>query len=170
MEHILDIDNQEELLFPIFKNIKESNTILLLGAGASVGEKTYLSKDLIRYYEEKIKIRLDESNITHWIDILSANSNFSRSDFDNFVNDLLKKLKVTDAHRILASIPWREIITTNYDLLIERAFDEIEGTSSKLHDLKIIRNRQEYNYRESNSEIKYIKLNGCIQDKSKYPL
>lgn len=170
MEHILDIDDQEELLFPIFKNIKESNAILLLGAGASVGEKTYLSKDLIRYYEEKIDTKLNESNITRWIDILSANNNFNRSNFDNFVNDLLKKLPVTESHKILASIPWREIITTNYDLLVERAFDEIENTSSKMHEIKIIRSRQEYNYRESNSEIKYIKLNGCIQDKSKYPL
>ena len=39
MEHILDIEKQAEELNAIFLKIKESNTILFLGAGASVTEK-----------------------------------------------------------------------------------------------------------------------------------
>jgi hypothetical protein len=54
MEHILDIDKQAEELNEIFLKIKESNTILFLGAGASVGEKRYLSKEVIEYYESAI--------------------------------------------------------------------------------------------------------------------
>ena len=50
MNHILNIDTQETELIEIFKNIRESNTILFLGAGASVGEKKYLSRELIVYF------------------------------------------------------------------------------------------------------------------------
>lgn len=168
--HILNIEKQKEELYPIFKKIQEGNTILFLGAGASVGEKRFLSKELISFYEEKINKRLEEENITKWIDILSADPSFSRSHFDHFVNDVLKKLMLTQAHLIMATIPWREIITTNYDLLVEQAYDEVANSSSKLFDIKPIRNVQQYSYRESNTEVKYIKLNGCIQDKSLYPL
>ena len=37
MEHILDISKHTEELHDIFKKIRDSNTILFLGAGASVG-------------------------------------------------------------------------------------------------------------------------------------
>ncbi|AFL84699.1 hypothetical protein Belba_2132 [Belliella baltica DSM 15883] len=170
MEHILDIEKQEEDLNAIFLNIKQSNTILFLGAGASVGEKRYLSKEIIEFYESHIGKELNEPNITKWLDILSADDSFRRTHFDNFVQDLLQKLTVSEAHKVMASIPWREIITTNYDLLIERAFDAIMDSSQKIYDLKPVKNQKQYNYRESNTEVRYIKLNGCISDKSLYPL
>ena len=170
MEHILDLDSQVEELEDLFAKIRQSNTILFLGAGASVGEKKYLSKQLIEYYESKLGYSLNETNITRWIDILSANEKFSRSDFDNFVVSILQKLQITEAHKIMAGVPWREIITTNYDLLVERAYDTINTTSSKIYDLKPIRSLKQLNYKESNNEIRFIKLNGCISDKSLYPL
>lgn len=70
----------------------------------------------------------------------------------------------------MCCVPWREIITTNYDLLVERAYDETSNDSSNIYDLKVVRNIEQYNYLESNTEIKYIKLNGCISDKGLYPL
>lgn len=170
MNHILDLSSQESELVEIFKKIQEGNSILFLGAGASVGEKKYLSKQIIEFYEEKINKHINESNITKWVDILSADPEFKRSHFDDFVYNLLKTLKSTEAHEILATIPWREIITTNYDLLVEQAFDSILNTSNKMYDIKVIRNLQQYNYMQSNTEVKYIKLNGCIQDKKMYPL
>lgn len=169
MEHILDIELQKDELFEIFTKIRDSNTILFLGAGASVGERKYLSAELIELYELHLGRSLNENNITNFIDILSADTRFSRQHFDDFVANLLRKLKVTEAHRILASLPWLEIITTNYDLLLEMAFDEISNASDRVYDLKAIRNLRELNYRESNTEVKYIKLNGCMKDKSQYP-
>lgn len=170
MEHILDTTKQSGELHAVFKQIQESNTILFLGAGASVGEKKYLSKEIISYYEAALGRNIHESNITKFVDILSADENFSRTHFDNFVIQMLQKLKLTEAHKILATIPWRQIITTNYDLLVERAYNEITQTSQKIYDLKVIRNIKQYSYRESNTEVKFIKLNGCIQDSSLYNL
>ena len=168
--HILDLDQQREELYPIFQKMRDGNTILFLGAGASVGEKKYLSKELIELYEDKIGKKIDEKDITKWIDILSADTSFKRTHFDSYVNDTLKKLTITEGHKILASIPWRQIITTNYDLLVEQAFDAIADSPDKIYELKPIKSKKEYYYRESNSEVKYIKLNGSIDDRSKYPL
>lgn len=170
MEHILDFEKQFDELIPIFQKIAEGNTILFLGAGASVGEKRYLSKEVIQYYEAYLGKNYSEPNITRFVDILSADEKFTRSHFDNEAVKYLHKLDLTESHKIVAAIPWREIITTNFDLLIERAYDEINKTSEKIYDLKIVRNVKQYYYRESNAELKYIKLNGCIQDVSLYPL
>lgn len=170
MEHILDLEAQEVELFSIFKKIQESNTILFLGAGASVGEKRYLSKEIIEYYEPFLKKKNSETNITKFIDYLSADEDFSRNDFDLEVVKLLQKLKITEAHRIMASIPWREIITTNYDLLVERAYDAINNTHQHSYDLRPIKKFNQYNGICSKTEVKYIKLNGCIQDIGQYPL
>src|SRR5688572_3698578 len=123
MDHILNVDEQTQQLYEIFRKMRESNTILFLGAGASVGEKKYLSAQLIELYEQYLGKTLGENNIKIWIDILAADPQFRRQHFDNFVFGLLQKLKITEAHKILATVPWNEIITTNYDLLIEQAYD-----------------------------------------------
>jgi len=170
MKHILNIEKQRSELHNVFKKIHEGNTILFLGAGASVGEKKYLSKEIIELYEEYLGKQLNENDITKFVDILSADPDFRRTHFDNEVEKLLKKLKPTESHLILARLPWREIITTNYDLLVEQAYDQIRGSSKFLHEIIPIRELKEVNYFSGNNEIKYIKLNGCISDKSKYPL
>lgn len=136
MNHILNIESQKDALHALFKEIQEQNTILFLGAGASVTEKRYLSSDIIQYYEQYLNKNLQENNITKWLDILSAAPFFNRNHFDGEVVKMLQKLKVTDAHKILASIPWREIITTNYDLLVEQAYDALAGTSRGEYSLK----------------------------------
>lgn len=169
MEHILDLEEQKNSLVELFEKIRTGNTILFLGAGASIGQKKYLSKEIIELYEQSLQKDLNENDITKWIDILSADASFDRKNFDDFVASLLKKFNLTEGHKTLASIPWREIITTNYDLLVEEAYDYISSTHQKSLELKTIRSLNEYNYRESNSEVKYIKLNGCLSDKRKYP-
>ena len=170
MKHILNLEESNSELNEIFLKINESNTILFLGAGASIGEKKYLSKHIIEFYESKIGKNLNEPDITKWIDVLSENDDFSRTDFDNFVVDIIKKLEVTESHKIIASLPWREIITTNFDLLIEEAFDEVNKFSDKNLDLFTVRRLNDFFHKTANSELKYIKLNGCIKDKSIYPL
>jgi hypothetical protein len=170
MNHILDLKLQQAELVTLFEIMHEGNSILFLGAGASVGEKRYLSKEIIEYYEEYLGKHYSEGNITKFVDILSADPTFDRAHFDNEVEKMLRKYEVTDAHKIVASIPWREILTTNYDLLLERAYDEIKQTSNHVSDIVPIKELREFNYRTSKDEIKYVKLNGCISDKGKYPL
>lgn len=170
MEHILNIDTQSHLLNDLFASIAQRNTILFLGAGASVGDKKYLSREIIEYCEDKLHVSLDIQDITRFIDILSASPKFDRMQFDQMVFDILKKYKITEGHLIMASMPWREIITTNYDLLVEQAFEAVSQTPNQTYSLKRIRSVQDIHHRTSNDEIRYIKLNGCLSDIDKYKL
>ncbi|MDP2365587.1 MAG: hypothetical protein Q8M94_17695, partial [Ignavibacteria bacterium] len=80
----------------MFHSISTGNAILFLGAGASVTEKRYLSKDIILLYEENINKNLGVTDLVEFVDILSADEKFDRIEFDTFVYKLLEKLKFND--------------------------------------------------------------------------
>ncbi len=172
MEHILELtkDAIEYLRQNIFSAIARGNAILFLGAGASVGGKKFLSQQIMNYYADKIGIHLETDDIVEFVDSLSADPQFNRTDFDSFVVDLLAKLDITDTHRIIARLNWREIITTNCDLVIERAYDNLTINSLANHKIKAIKKLSDYGYTPADDEVKYVKLNGCISDSQKYPL
>ena len=171
MNHILNLDKKGlQNLYELFHSIKSGNTILFLGAGASVTNKTYLSKQLIDLYEAKISKKLDTDDIIEFVDILQSQSGFNRNQFDNFVEQQLRRLEHSDAHLQLVDIPWHQIITTNYDVLLEQAAEKQQDSGLSGLQLKVIRSKDESYYTADGSQMKYIKLNGCISDKSKYPL
>lgn len=168
--HLLNpLTSDKQQLYEIFNKISEENTILFLGAGASVTDKEYLSKQIIDYYQDKIGKSFEIENITELLDVLSETSWFSRSDFDNYVYELLSRLKPTEIHKTILSIKWRQIITTNFDYLIEKADLDLKEGSKNIFEIYPVRNVKEYNHFLDRNQVKYIKINGCISDKSKYP-
>jgi len=170
MEHILD-DSPSNIKFleeNIFPNIYRGEVILFLGAGASVTNKKYLSIDIIKYYQDKLGIDLDTKDLIEFMDLLSARPDFDRNEFDSYILKLLDNLKISEVHKKIANIRWKEIITTNYDLLIEKVFEEESGRNGGLK-LKLVKNRDAYHGHIEANEIKYVKLNGCASDKSRYP-
>jgi len=172
MDHILD-DNEDLRKYlndDLFPSIKRGEVTLFLGAGASVTEMQFLGKTLIDYYEDKLGVNLGISDLIEFTDIISANPRFSREDFDNYIVSVLNKLNPTDTHKIIAGANWNQIITTNVDLILERAFDAIENTVQENKKIKTIRSISETHTHVTNAHIKYTKLNGCISNKNKYPL
>lgn len=172
MKHLLNLgpQNLDYLKKNVFPKIVSGNTILILGAGASVTDKSFLSSQLMSFYEAKTGFSYKTNDIVSYVDVLSKHADYDRRDFDLYVDQLLRKLTVSKTHKIIASSPWREIITTNYDLLVEKAFDEIHSTPDELLKIKRVRKASDYYHYTSNDEVKYVKLNGCISDRNKYPL
>ena len=144
MKHLMEKseENLSYLRDVIFPGIRDRNTILFLGAGASVGTKRFLGQQIIDLYSDKLGIRLTVNNLVDFVDQLSANPDiFDRDDFDTWVTETFsEKLKPTETHSAIVRMNWREIITTNFDLLIERAYDQIVGTRDHLLKIKVIRN------------------------------
>ena len=172
MYHITDVQGKgsEVLRRDIFPNIVSGNTILFLGAGASItDENMYLSSQLMDYHKSKSGNSYKTDSIIDYVDVLSRNPQFDRKEFDDIIENCLRNLEPTAFHTTIARLPWKEIITTNLDIIVEKAFDRVSGTSDKNKDLKPAKNLREYNYNPANDEIKYIKLNGCISDRTKYP-
>ena len=170
MYHITNLQENEELSEEIFPNILTGETILFLGAGASVNDdKNYLSCQLMEHHKAATGRIFQTDSIVEYVDVLSRNQEFHRNQFDDIVERRLRSLTPNPFHSTIARLPWKEIITTNLDLLVEKAFDKAIGTPDQNKTLKPIRTVGDYNYNPANDEIKFIKLNGCISDRNKYP-
>ena len=171
MKHIIDFDVEgQRQLEDLFKKIYDGNLVAFLGAGASVtDEYKYLSSDIIELYEAEINKKIGTKDIVKFIDILSKTSGFVRQEFDDFVFQLLNKLTATPGHKIFAHIPWKQIITSNMDILIERAYDEIRNSSEFEWEVEKVRSEKEYNKFLASNQIKLIKLHGCISDRNLFP-
>jgi len=172
MDHFLDLSNNSlsRLRQHVFPVIAKGDAILFLGAGASVSKHKFLSKDIIEFHKAKIGSSFETDDLTEYVDVMSSISTFDRNEFDDFVTDMLSKIRPSETHKMIASIDWRTIITSNQDLAIERAYDEIVSTPRQSLKLRVIRNQSEYLSMESNDEVRYVKLNGCISDKKRFPL
>lgn len=153
----------------IFQNMYNENTVLFLGAGFSyTNERNYLGTTLVNYYQETLGVDLETKDLVEFTDRASRLDAFSRQKFDQYVKSLLEKLKPEDAHLKVASMGWRQIVTTNMDLLLENAYSQIHGKTDEYKEILPIRSVAEYQKIISNDQIKYIKLNGCLSDLAKY--
>jgi hypothetical protein len=168
--HILNPSEDKHLLNNVFEKIFNKNAISLLGAGASVTNVQFLSKQLIELYEGKISKTFGTDDIIKFVDILQETPGISRADFDRFVIEQLAKLKPSIGHSIFVSIPWKQIITTNYDTLVEEASDHEIRNHNTHYKIHVIRKKNQLDYQADSSELTYIKLNGCKTDLSLYPL
>lgn len=158
----------EEYIFP---NIHAENTVLFLGAGFSyTEERNYLGKTILNYYQEILGVDLETNDLVEFLDRASRLESFSRQQFDQYVKTLLQKLKPEETHKKVVTMGWRQIVTTNMDLLLEEAYSNIQGTHEENREIVPIRSVSEYQRTLSNDQIKYIKLNGCLSDISKYKL
>ncbi|MXZ55274.1 MAG: hypothetical protein F4Z14_03795, partial [Gammaproteobacteria bacterium] len=172
MFHITEIQGQgsRAILNDVFSNVNSGNTILLLGAGASITEhNNYLSSELMDLHKAETGSNYETDNIIDYVDVLSKNPGFDRTKFDDLVERCLRNLEPDEFHTTIARLPWKEIITTNMDTVLEKAFDRTRGTSDENKILKVARTTSEFRYNPAVDEIKYVKLNGCISDRSKYP-
>ena len=169
--HLLDPLNKDySRLSEIYEKVSSKNAVALLGAGASVTDKEFLSSTLINLYQAKIHKDFGTIDIIKFVDILQATQGLRRGDFDKFVVDRLMTLTPNEGHSIFVTIPWKQVITTNYDTLIEEA-STIAIRDGKTHfNLKTIKNKIQLEQQSTNNEIVYIKLNGCKTDLSLYPL
>lgn len=169
--HLLDPLNKDySTLCEIYEKIYSKNSVAFLGAGASVTNKKFLSKELIELYEGKIQKSFGTDDVIKFVDILQATPGQRRGDFDKFVIDNLATLKPNAGHFVFVTIPWKQIITTNYDTLVEEASATAFRSHKTHYSLKVVHNKRQLDYQPSSNEIVYIKLNGCKTDLSLYPL
>jgi tetratricopeptide (TPR) repeat protein len=147
--------------------IQEQRAILFLGAGASrdaahpknaqipLGEKL---RDLLcdKYFGGQLKDRPLTAVAA------MAASEVGLVHMQKFVRDIFLDYSPADFHMLLPTFRWRAIATTNFDLIIERAYERSRGTVQTLvksfKDGDLFDNRMN----EATDPVGYLKLHGCI--------
>lgn len=158
--------NEMEIPDSLLHEIEAGNVVLVLGAGASANCKDRNGKtpplgsglaDLLiaRFLNDKYKgYPLDQASelAISETDLLSV-QDFIREIFDDF--------SPSSSHQILTTFRWRAIATTNYDRVIEKAYDANPNSAQKLHTF--VSNGENVDRRiRTVVDLQYLKLHGCI--------
>ncbi len=169
-EPIFDISlSNRKLTEVIFPLLQQGDVILILGPSIILDETSpFLMDKIIEKYmnDKNIPAFNYGSNIQKFVDILFSDSNYRRPDFNKYITNYISKLPIPVVYQRLKNINWKQIITTNFDTLLEQSFD-INSESGK--KFKIVFDERERGYETSSKEIKLIKLNGCASRMDEYP-
>lgn len=145
----------EELL----EKILSGNCVLFIGAGASISAgaptSNELAKEISKKYLQGHHIDESLSRISAYVE---AKPGFGRVKIIDLLLNKLTQLTISDSHLVIPKINWPAIYTTNYDTLIEKAYEKYgirckAITSSK--DLII-------NSQHNSKQVFVYKPHGCI--------
>jgi SIR2-like domain len=156
-----------ELPFQLIEAVKSRRAIPFLGAGASK-EATNAAKarppdanqlrDILatRFFNKDMSHR----DVMAVAEMAVATSGGQARVFE-VVREAFDKFEPGEAHRLLTHFNWHMIATTNYDLLLERAYEDPQRRQSLVRFVKDDEPIEERLQAVSNP-VQYLKLHGCL--------
>ena len=146
--------------------IREGKVVLFLGAGASMtarnseGEAPPNSTQLGKLLAARF---LGGKYADHPLQQIAeyAISESSLGDVQVFIRNLLEPFLQSRAHDLISTFAWHGLATTNYDRLLEKAYESNPG---RVQDLRVLidnTDRVEENLRGL-SNVLLLKLHGCV--------
>lgn len=158
----------DELPSPIKNAIESGEAILFLGSGASFD--ALINSQKTRIHGNELRDRLSTKFLggKHANKPLMFVADLARNDaslikVQEFVRETFIDLKPAQFHLKIPQFRWHAIVTTNYDLVIERAYEEAKNPLQKLCSVTKDGEELETALKEQNS-VPYLKLHGCINN------
>ena len=147
--------------------VKEQRAVLFLGAGASQNA-THPNKDQIPQGDDLRDLicgkflggELMQKPLNSVADM--AVSEVGLATFQMYIRELFMPFEPADFHLLLPKFRWRAIATTNFDLIVERAYERALRPRQNL--IKTVKDGDNFDTR-LNKEINpvgFYKLHGCI--------
>lgn len=148
------------------EGIKNKKVVLFLGSGFAYNATHPESKkppfgkelgDLIS--DQFLGGNYQESSLSYISDLAISQS--SLFEVQEFIYNVFSKFSPNQNHLKYASLPWKAIFTTNYDLILERAF--LKTGDNAIQDISVVyRNTPEQQIFKTTNTVPYFKLHGCI--------
>lgn len=148
-------------LAEILEKMKRGNVVLLLGAGASLsagGPDTSSLSMMIKQQFPKVQQNLE--NLLDVCQDVIDTPPYDRQQLEDFVVGKLNSLKPSQSHLEIAKYDWAAIFTTNYDNLIELAYQM--GGQDRLKPCYTIRKSDFSVNIADRSKVYLLKVMGCI--------
>lgn len=150
----------------LIEQFRQGRIILLLGAGSSLeaknsdGRPMPSGKQLAKEISDKfLGGDFNDSELNVVSEYAISESGLLQ--FQAFIADRLRSYLPTPAHRMLPKFLWGGIATTNYDILIERAYQEAVGGLQI--PVPIVENGDQIlPLMRDPRAVKLLKLHGCI--------
>lgn len=150
----------------LFPKIRNKEAVLIIGPSIYYdGQKPYIGERIIGSYSKEKQITNEwAKDLIAFVDaIFSGSSDFSREEFDNLFMKMIEESPAKLLEKI-ASLEWIEIVTTNFDIFLEKAYDYISK------DFFPVYNKEDYRKRSYPDQVRLVKLNGSLSDKKTHPM
>ena len=155
-----------QLTHHLIEEVRSGRVVLVLGAGASLGAKTPEgeSSPTTAQLAKMIADRFlggqhADDSLPNISDLAISESDLGR--FQEYIRTVFQDLQPATFHRLLPTFKWAGLATTNFDLVIERTYNQCQKRAQELKPL--IKNGElvEEKLRSPRS-VMYMKLHGCI--------
>ncbi|MCB2181313.1 MAG: SIR2 family protein [Desulfobulbaceae bacterium] len=150
----------------LLDQIREGQVVLFLGSGASKGAshpknfsppdgrqlgELIADKFLVKGFSDRPLDQIAEIAISE-TDLFTV---------QDYIHSIFNEFTPADFHKIISNFSWSAIATTNYDLILERAYND--AIEKQQNPVAFTKNgeRVEEKLKAPNSVV-YIKLHGCI--------
>lgn len=139
------------------KAVEAGDAAVFAGAGLSRPAGFVDWKGLLKEIAEELKLDLDRETDLIAVAQYHVNKNQNRAKLNEAIIDEFTKAAVpTRNHFLLSRLPVETVWTTNYDTLIERAFD----SAGKVVDVKI--NQENLAQSRRGRDVVVHKMHGCV--------
>lgn len=157
------------------EDILNGNSVLFLGAGASQAAGVFGAKGLANYLFDKTGDQVNYVDFKDDLSRLVAKIDKDKSFTRKWVNKQVIQYFINannyhnlETHKHIFQFDWKAIFTTNYDLCMEYAENDLKSQSYRLFpivdpkELKAI-------HENHDGKLKYFKIHGCCRELEKYP-
>lgn len=156
----------EDLVSKTLTAFERSNAVLFLGAGASMEGKGPSGKELTESLKSQYSdVDFDTDEFLDVCQSIVETPPHTLEDLRAFVRQSLTGLDVPNGHFRIARLPWTGIFTTNYDDVVERAFDHRDCPRScepiYLEDQRLVL--------PGPTTLPFYKLMGCVRRRANEP-
>jgi tetratricopeptide (TPR) repeat protein len=156
-----------EIPKPLIEQIRLGHVILFLGAGASFGashpqnNKIPLGNALRDILAEKyLSSEYKNHSLAQVAELAISETNLF--EVQEFIAELFSKFSPNNHQKLIPLFSWKCIATTNYDLIVEKAYEEVKEKSQNL--VSFVKNAERIESKLiSRTDLMYLKLHGSIR-------
>ena len=150
----------------LLSNVQSGDVVLVLGAGASMGATSPngatppSASQLARMLSDKF---LGGEHIDDPLQVVAelAVSESSLYKVQEYIRDEFQQFQPAQFHKTLPTFKWAALATTNFDLVIERAYGACQQRTQEL--VPMVQNGDQIDEKLKSSEnLRLLKLHGCI--------
>ena len=150
--------SKREFLREYTDALELGNAAAFVGAGFSVGAGFFDWKELLRDVATDLGLDIDEEQDLLAVAQYEVNRKNSRSSLDEkIIKAFGEKAHLTENHSVLARLPIDTLWTTNYDRLLEQAYEAANKSVAVRHDVAGLRARPLY------SDATLFKMHGDVE-------
>jgi hypothetical protein len=157
----------------ILEQLGDSRAMLFLGAGSTrncrrpdgkrglTGDE--LAQEILTELNGGIDPKLQGVGLTQASEFYTSNKASTRGGLDRLIQERLGDLQPTVGHYLAASLPWRAIVTTNYNRVVEDAWGEAHAGGYAANELLAIRTDADILQHSGDTKrTRLYKPHGCI--------